>query len=73
MQMYVPGTDLRKIVVEKVVTSDNIVASWERIADNIPTNYEKYSFELLKSVTDLWITIRGYAFAKGFTQKFERR
>ena len=53
------------------MTSDNIVASWERIADSIPPKYEKYSVELLKSVTDLWITIRGYTFAKGFTQKFE--
>ena len=32
-----------------------------------------YSIELLKAVISLWVSIRGHAFAKGWTMQFERR
>ena len=73
IQTYIPGTDLRRLVMDEIMSSENIVTKWEEVASGIPPRYEKYSVELLRIVCDLWITIRGNSFAKGWTQKFERK
>ena len=73
VQMYVPGSDLRRTVGEEVLCSDRIITCWERIVQDIPQKYEQYTIELLKAITDLRITIRGHSFAKGWTMKFERK
>ena len=39
----------------------------------LPARYELYSIELLKQVAELLIHIRGNAFAKDWTLKFESR
>ena len=65
VQMFVPGSDLRRTVGEEVLCSDWINTCWERIAQD--------TIELLRAITDLWITIRGHSFAKGWTMKFERK
>ena len=73
IQTYIPGTDLRKVIIDKLLLSENIITLWEDIAQNIPSHYEKYSVELLKNVANLWITIRGNSFARGWTSKFVRK
>lgn len=70
---YAPGHDLRKVIRDEVLASLPILSMWESIAHTIPDKYEKYSIELLSVITDLWITIRGYSFAKEWTMKFERK
>ena len=61
---YIPGTDLRRHILDKVLESEPTLSYWEAIADSIPTKYEQYSIELLKVIANLWITIRGHSFAK---------
>lgn len=73
MKEYVPGTDLSKQVHDQVLCNHGIVNSWEQIATDFPRKYEKYSVELLSVITDLWITIRGHSFAKGWNTKFEKK
>ena len=60
VQMYVPGTDLRKIVVEKVVTSDNIVASWERIADVIESAPSTRCYTPIRSLVLLAVQLPSF-------------
>ena len=43
---------------------EQVLSCWEAIASTIPTKYELYSIELLKLITELWITICGHSFAK---------
>ena len=69
----VPGTSISETIRDQVLNTRNIVTCWEQIANNIPSKYEKYSLELLGKITDLWITIRGHSFAKGWNAKFERK
>ena len=68
---YTAGCDLRSLIKGEVFADREILDVWENIAQAIPRIYEKYSMELLRETTDLWITIRGHSFAKGFTMYFE--
>ncbi len=61
-------------VQDEVLQSETVLLYWEEIvADSIPTKYELYSIELLKQISELWIRIRGHAFAKEWTMKFESK
>lgn len=73
IQNYTAGTDLRKRICEDVFSSQTTISIWDDIAQTIPIKYEKYTLELLLSVVDLWISIRGHSFAKDLTMKFERK
>lgn len=65
----VESGNVRKVIVDEVLQSESVLSCWESVAHCIPTKYELYSLELLKCVTDLWITIRGHSFAKEVTSK----
>ena len=67
VQAYTEGTNLLQTITEEAVGADSVLFHWEEIADSIPHVYEKYSFELLKAVVALWVTVRTHAFAKGWT------
>ena len=73
VETYIPETDLCEQVHDQVLATQDIVTCWENIARNIPPKYEKYSVELLSKIVDLWITIRGHSFVKGWNTKFERK
>lgn len=68
--VFTPGVDLRKSIMEDVIQSDAILHEWETIACSIPNSHEPYSIELLRAITDLWITIRGHSFTKNWTMNF---
>lgn len=69
-----PDTSIQALIRCQVVASKPILTRWEDIiATDIPSKYEKYSIELLEKIVFLWVTIRGYSFAKGWTMKFERK
>ena len=67
------GIDVRTVISDDVKQSEQVLTCWETVACNIPTKYEKYSLELLQHVTDLWIKIRCFSFAKEFTTKLVRK
>jgi hypothetical protein len=69
-QVYTPDTSIYGLIMEDVIKSQPILSRWEAIAHSIPTKYEPYSIELLRIITNLWITIRGHSFAKDWTMKF---
>ena len=69
---FMPGTVVHTRILEEVEQSDSVLSHWETIADNISPRYEAYSIELLKAITTLWVSIRGHAFAKEWTMKFQR-
>lgn len=74
VKAYTPGTNICQLVRQKVLTTQNILMYWDRIAsDDIPHKYERYSLELLKIVTDLWVNIRGHSFAKGWTMMSQKK
>lgn len=58
--------NLRKLILEDILKSEDVLTIWNNLAASIP---EKHSICLLKSVANLWITMRGYSFAKGWTDK----
>ncbi len=64
----------RQPIREGVLSDHPILICWETITEGvIPPKFEAYSLELLANITDLWITIRGHSFAKGWTMNFERK
>lgn len=69
-QVLTPGTNIRQLIMEDVLKSGPLLSRWEAIAHTIPDKYEPYSIELLQAITDLWVTVRGYSFAKDWTMKF---
>ena len=70
---YVPGSDVIKVVREEVFNTHSIMVYWEKISQDTPKRFEIYSLELLGAIIDLWITIRGYSFSKGWMANFERK
>ena len=46
-QVFTPGTDLRKVIMDEVLKSDSILSRWKGIAQCIPAKYKPYSIELL--------------------------
>ena len=50
VQTYIPGTDLRKVIIDELLLLENTVTLWEEITHNTPSHYEKHSVELLKNV-----------------------
>ena len=72
VESFTPGTDARSHILEEVEQSEDILFYWENIASSIPAKCEPYSLELLKAITELWITIRGHSFAKEWTMQFQK-
>ena len=73
MQTYNQGTDIHSCITDEIMRTNSVLCCWETIAHSIPHSYEQYSIELLKAVISLWVTVRAYAFAKGWTMKFEKK
>ena len=73
MQMYNQGTNIHLCITDEAMKTNSVLCCWETIAHSIPPAFELYSIELLKAVISLWVSIRGHAFAKGWTMQFERK
>ena len=73
VQVLASDTNIRKLIMDGVLLSESVLACWETVAYHIPVKYEPYSMELLRHITDLWVTIRGHSFAKDFTTNFVRK
>ena len=73
MSSYTPGSNLTAPIIDEILSSPAVLLSWDNIADSIPSKYEVYSMELLKSIIGLWISIRGHSFASDFTRTFEEK
>ena len=69
-QVFTPGINIRKLIMDDVFQSESILSHWETIAHIIPSKYEPYSVELLKVIVNLWITVRGHSFASDWTMNF---
>ena len=70
---YAIGRNLRDVVCLEVLCSQPILSCWENIANCIAAKYSAYSLELLGAITNLWITVGGHAFAKGWMNKFQKK
>ena len=57
--------DLYTVVSEDIINDFYILEVWENISKPSSRRYNTYSIELLKLVSRLWITVRGFSFAKG--------
>ena len=70
------NTDLYTVVTDDILKDVALLEVWEIISKPTSQRYSTYSIELLKLVCRLWITIRGFSFAKGcnslFHKTFER-
>ena len=71
--MQVDNMDLKKRISDSVTSSDTVQKYWKNIAGSIPKKFEQYSVCLLQAITELWINIRGYSFAQGWTMMFETK
>ncbi len=65
--------DINSAIRDDVFRSKNIMELWEDIASVFPSMYEQYSVELFTRILNLWTSIRGHSFAKGWTMNFERK
>ena len=70
---YIPGTDVRKLILDEALVSQSVINLWEKASKMIPLKYESYSIELLREIVKLWVTIRGHSFAKDWTMQYERK
>ena len=68
MASYNPGDDIQS---SDVLKEEAILMKREAIA-KMPLKYESCSIELFKAVVNLWVTIRGYLFAEGWTAHFKK-
>ena len=59
-------TDLHSAVTEDIISDIAILEAWENISKLSSQRYSTYSVELLKTVCQLWTTVRGFSFAKGY-------
>lgn len=59
------GTDLYSLVTVQVLEDMAILEVWESISKPQSQRCITYCIELLKQVCRLWVTIRGFSFAKG--------
>ncbi len=71
MASYNPGDDIRSSIITDVLKDEAILMNWEAIAQ-MPSNYESCSIELFEAVVNLWVTIRGFSFAEGWTAHFKK-
>ena len=67
MQTYNQGTNIHLHITDEAMKTNSVLCCWETIAHSIPPAFELYSIALLKAVISLWVSIRGHAFAKGWT------
>ena len=67
------GENLTDTILSGIFESYKVFIFWEEISSSIPLKFEKYSVELLYEVCKLWVTIRGHAFAREWTSKFEQK
>ena len=70
------GVDLYSIVSDDIFNNVALLEVWESIVQPTSQRYATYSTELLKVVSRLWITVRGFSFAEGcnllLLKKFEK-
>ena len=70
------NTDLYTVVTDDVLKDVALLDVWENISKPTSQRHNTYSIELLKIICQLWITVRGFSFAKGcnslFHKTFER-
>ncbi len=65
--------DLKKQILDAVVSSDAVQVHWKAIAGRIPKKFEQYSVYLLQAITALWVNVCGHSFAEGWTVMFETK
>lgn len=73
MTNFDPDKNIRKKVLNDALQNDGLLAIWDDLACSIPPEHEAHSVYLLRAVINLWITVRGHSFVKGWTDKFERK
>ena len=62
-------SDISANIEATVLKSDKVLELWDSIAQPIPPQHEPYSNELLTTIVDLWISVRGHSFAKLWSMK----
>ena len=64
-------SSLRKeFIVDAVVSNGDVLFHWYILAVDIRN--EKDGLELLRHITELWLTIRGFSIAKTWMDKYKR-
>jgi len=58
-------------IVDSVVSNDDVLFHWYILAIDI-TN-EKEGLELLRHITELWLTIRGYSISKSWMEDYKKQ
>ena len=66
------GCSTQQCILNDCLRNADILQKWEVIAP-LPSKYEKYSIELLEAVITLWTTVRCFAFAKGWNDRFQKK
>ena len=59
------SADLYSLVTDQVLQDVALLEVWERLSKPQSQRCNMYGIELLKQVCRLWVTIRGFSFAKG--------
>ena len=61
----------KKLIVESVLNNDDVLFHWYIVALDIKN--EEEGLELLKHMTELWLTIRGYSICKTWMDLYKRQ
>ena len=64
-----PGQAIQQQIVSNVVDNKLILSLWDTLPSPIPSQYEAFSFELLKEAVVLWTTVRCFSYAKSLNDK----
>ena len=56
-------------VVASILTNEDVLYHWCMVCCDVP---EELSNELLKRIVELWITIRGFSFAKSYMEMYKQ-
>ena len=59
------NVDLYAVVTDDIFKDTDLLEVWENVSKPSSQMHSAYSIELLKVVSRLWITVRGFSFAKG--------
>ena len=68
-----PEANIRKKLLNDALQGDGLLSIWDGLAHSIPLDHDAQSVHSLKQVINLWITVKGHSFAKGWTDKFETK
>lgn len=60
----------KKLIVDAVMSNDDVLFYWYVLAVDIKNELE--GLELLRSLTELWLTIRGFSISKSWMDEYKR-